>query len=135
MSENSDLLELPIPKAIKKIAFPVAIGFFFHTMFNVVDNFFAGFIGTSALAALSASFPIFFIVIAFSSGIGTGMNTLLSGLVAQKQQAKVDRKFAQGVFFAFCIMFVLFFTGYLFCLLYTSPSPRDQRGSRMPSSA
>ena len=23
----------------------------------------------------------------------------------------------------------------LFCLLYTSPSPRDQRGSRMPSSA
>ena len=32
------------------------------------------------------------------------------------------------------------FFGYLFagdssCLLYTSPSPRDQRGSRMPSSA
>ena len=25
-------------------------------------------------------------------------------------------------------------TGYV-CLLYTSPSPRDQRGSRMPSSA
>ena len=24
---------------------------------------------------------------------------------------------------------------YRFCLLYTSPSPRDQRGSRMPSSA
>ena len=24
---------------------------------------------------------------------------------------------------------------YLTCLLYTSPSPRDQRGSRMPSSA
>ena len=24
---------------------------------------------------------------------------------------------------------------YLSCLLYTSPSPRDQRGSRMPSSA
>ena len=25
--------------------------------------------------------------------------------------------------------------GALDCLLYTSPSPRDQRGSRMPSSA
>ena len=24
---------------------------------------------------------------------------------------------------------------FLICLLYTSPSPRDQRGSRMPSSA
>ena len=26
-------------------------------------------------------------------------------------------------------------TGSVTCLLYTSPSPRDQRGSRMPSSA
>ena len=26
-------------------------------------------------------------------------------------------------------------TGVATCLLYTSPSPRDQRGSRMPSSA
>ena len=26
-------------------------------------------------------------------------------------------------------------TNYDVCLLYTSPSPRDQRGSRMPSSA
>ena len=26
-------------------------------------------------------------------------------------------------------------TSYIPCLLYTSPSPRDQRGSRMPSSA
>ena len=25
--------------------------------------------------------------------------------------------------------------GMFYCLLYTSPSPRDQRGSRMPSSA
>ena len=27
------------------------------------------------------------------------------------------------------------FDGFIDCLLYTSPSPRDQRGSRMPSSA
>ena len=27
------------------------------------------------------------------------------------------------------------FDGSILCLLYTSPSPRDQRGSRMPSSA
>ena len=29
----------------------------------------------------------------------------------------------------------LFLVQYWGCLLYTSPSPRDQRGSRMPSSA
>ena len=31
--------------------------------------------------------------------------------------------------------FMLLATCYVACLLYTSPSPRDQRGSRMPSSA
>ena len=30
---------------------------------------------------------------------------------------------------------ITFVKGYRTCLLYTSPSPRDQRGSRMPSSA
>ena len=32
-----------------------------------------------------------------------------------------------GLFYSFCLA--------MSCLLYTSPSPRDQRGSRMPSSA
>ena len=39
-----------------------------------------------------------------------------------------------------CIFMAMYNTGYqaqkiIACLLYTSPSPRDQRGSRMPSSA
>ena len=32
-------------------------------------------------------------------------------------------------------LIMLEFMPYRSCLLYTSPSPRDQRGSRMPSSA
>ena len=37
-----------------------------------------------------------------------------------------------GQFFHPMILMLLL---YMICLLYTSPSPRDQRGSRMPSSA
>ena len=42
----------------------------------------------------------------------------------------IDRVAGSGVWFAFYAVFVA-----AICLLYTSPSPRDQRGSRMPSSA
>ena len=42
----------------------------------------------------------------------------------------VQRKEQDGAFEA-----LTFVSPYDFCLLYTSPSPRDQRGSRMPSSA
>ena len=37
--------------------------------------------------------------------------------------------------FAIWVPVVAIVTEILICLLYTSPSPRDQRGSRMPSSA
>ena len=40
-------------------------------------------------------------------------------------------KIVLGVFLGM----VLLFLGYYFCLLYTSPSPRDATLSRMPSSA
>ena len=33
------------------------------------------------------------------------------------------------------VLYVVIFATGVACLLYTSPSPRDQRGSRMPSSA
>ena len=55
-----------------------------------------------------------------------------------REESPLGRFNGFGTFFAnlirdFIIGFVL--TSCTDCLLYTSPSPRDQRGSRMPSSA
>ena len=66
---EEDLVNKPIPKLIKIIAWPAAIGFFFNTMYNVVDTWVAGQISGEALAALSLTLPVFFIVIAVSMGI------------------------------------------------------------------
>ena len=52
------------------------------------------------------------------------LSTLTVGAVAQD----VDQA-ASGV------VYVTVIGNTQICLLYTSPSPRDQRGSRMPSSA
>ena len=40
-----------------------------------------------------------------------------------------------GCYNCLCCGHLLFTSEMKYCLLYTSPSPRDQRGSRMPSSA
>jgi len=53
-----DLVKEPIPQLVRRIALPASVGFFFNTMFNVVDTLFAGLDSTDALAALAASFPI-----------------------------------------------------------------------------
>ena len=48
----------PIPGLVRKIAVPASVGLFFHTMYNVVDTYFAGLISTQALASLSLSMPV-----------------------------------------------------------------------------
>ena len=60
--QKLDLIKDPIPHLIIKMAIPVSIGFFFHTMFNVVDTYFASQISSVAVAALTITFPIFFMI-------------------------------------------------------------------------
>ena len=67
----------PIPALIRKIAVPASVGFFFNTMFNAVDTWYGGRISTQALAALSLSLPVFFLIIAVGSGLGAGTTALI----------------------------------------------------------
>ncbi len=68
----------PIPRLVRGLAVPASVGFFFNTMFNVVDTWWAGRISTHAQAALSLSFPVFFILIATGSGFAQGTTALIA---------------------------------------------------------
>ncbi len=76
----------PIPKHIRNIALPMSIGFFFNTMYNVVDSFYAGQVSTTALAALALSFPVFFIIIAVSEGIARGASALIANAIGAENR-------------------------------------------------
>src|SRR3989344_2421452 len=89
-----------IQNLVRKIAIPASIGFFFHTMYNVVDTYFAGLIATTALAALSVSFPVFFIIIALSSGVGTGATALIAHALGGKDNLKAKHYAAQAATFS-----------------------------------
>ena len=74
----STLTTDPIPVLTRRIAIPASVGFFFNTMFNFVDTYFGGQISTDALAALSLSFPVFFIILSVGSGTGQGTTALIA---------------------------------------------------------
>lgn len=86
--DYTDLTKGSIISHIKKIAIPASIGMLFNTLFNVVDTFYAGKISTDALAGMTISFPIFFIILALSSGIGSGTTALSSIALGKKDVAK-----------------------------------------------
>jgi putative MATE family efflux protein len=122
MEDSINLTSEPIPRLIKKVAVPASIGFFFNTMFNVVDTYFGGSISTQALAALSLSFPVFFIIIALGSGIATGSTALIATSLGEGNLQDAKMYAIQGIAFGVLISIVLTFTGiavspFLFTLL------------------
>ena len=56
-------------------------------------------------------------------------------IAAKSSQWGSSESISTGLFLFALLMTMGFRSINLVCLLYTSPSPRDQRGSRMPSSA
>ena len=94
---DGDLTARPIPFLVKNIAIPASVGLFFHTMYNVVDTFFAGRVSTQALAALSLSFPAFFLIIALGSGLGVGATALMGNALGAKDSNKASVLAVQGL--------------------------------------
>lgn len=95
----SDLTKGSVLQHIKQIAIPSSIGMLFNTLYNVVDTFYAGRISTEALAGMTISFPIFFIVIALSSGIGSG-TTALSAIALGKKDTDRFHMFGYNAVFS-----------------------------------
>ena len=95
-----DLTQDPIPVLVRRLAIPASIGFMFNTLYNVTDTFFAGLIGTDALAALSLSFPIYFIIIALGAGVSQGATALISNAIGKKDTGKARELALQAMVFA-----------------------------------
>ena len=107
---SKSLTEGALPQHIKSIAMPLSIGFFFNTMYNVVDSFYAGQISTAALAAMALSFPVFFIILAVSQGIARGTSALVAGAIgakdADKERALSVQVYSLGLILSVLMTFV-----------------------------
>ena len=85
---------------IRKLAIPASVGTLFQTLYNIVDTFFAGKISPEALAALTKSFPIYFILIASSIGVTVAGTSLIGNSIGEKKFNKASTYFCQLIFFS-----------------------------------
>lgn len=97
---NSDLTTAPIAALIRRLAIPAGTGFFFNTMFNVVDIWYGGRLSTTALAAMSLSFPVFFVLLAIGMGVSTGTTALIGNALGREEHAEARQYMLQALSFA-----------------------------------
>ncbi len=95
-----NLAKDPIPLLVRRIAFPASVGWFFNTMFNVVDTFWAGQLSAQAIAALSLSMIPFLGLLSMGIGLGQGTNALVSNAMGAQQEERAVRLIAQALLLA-----------------------------------
>ncbi len=95
-----DLTQGIIKQHILKLAVPAVVGYFFHTMFNVTDTYFAGQLSTQALAALSLSASVFFMVLAIGIGMSEAATSLVGNALGEKNTVKAQHIALNSMVFA-----------------------------------
>lgn len=81
-------------------------------MYNVVDTFYAGLISTQAIAALSLSFMIFFLIIGFGYGFSSAITALLGNALGKKRYKLASIYAHKGLIFIPIVGIVLSIIGY-----------------------
>ena len=100
---------------IFRFAVPMLIGNLFQQIYSIVDSIIVGqVIGKDALAAVGASFPILYTLIAFVIGIGSGGTIIISQYFGAKNILKVRQMIDTMLIFMFLSAIVVTTIGLIF---------------------
>ena len=107
----------PIGKLLVNMALPLVISMLVQALYNVVDTIYISRISESAVTALGLAFPIQNLLIGCATGVGVGVNSLLSKSLGEQNHERACRTAGNGF-----LLSVLFSVGFLiFGLFFARP--------------
>ena len=115
MKSRNDLTQGPVGMTILRFAGPLLVGNILQQLYNLTDSIIVGrFVGKEALAAVSASFFIYYFVISLVIGIGSGTSVVVSQYFGAKQFDKVQQAFSSFFLFMLVAGILLSIAGIIF---------------------
>lgn len=81
----------PIPKALLAMGLPTMIGMMINALYNLVDAFFVGGLGTSQMGAISVAFPLGQVVVGLGLLFGNGAASYISRLLGRGDKDTADQ--------------------------------------------
>ena len=99
-----------IGKLLVNMALPLVISMLVQALYNVVDSIYVSRISESAVTALSLAFPIQNLLIGCATGVGVGVNSLLSKSLGEQNYERANRTAGNGMLLSvlFTALFVIF---------------------------
>lgn len=114
-SKSMLMTEGPIYSKILKFALPIFLGNLFQQMYNIVDSLVVGnFVGRDALAAISSTGSLIFLLVGFFGGIFTGAGVVISKYFGGGKKERVEKAVHTAVAFAIVAGLTLTVVGTIF---------------------
>ncbi|HZX44603.1 MAG TPA: MATE family efflux transporter, partial [Candidatus Nanoarchaeia archaeon] len=79
------------------LSIPAIASAMVETFYNLTDTFFIGRLGAEALAAMTFSFPLFFMLVSLSLGINAGMGSRISRYIGEGNKRQAENTAIHGL--------------------------------------
>ena len=113
---------MKMTKLVPKVSVPIMISMLVQALYNVVDSIFVAQYDANALTAVSLAYPIQMLMIAVSTGLGVGINSLISRKLGEKRSDEAHDAARNGIMLSLIgyllfLVFGLFFTRPFFAMM------------------
>ncbi|MCF6180740.1 MATE family efflux transporter [Lutibacter sp.] len=112
MKNKINLTEGSILKSIIALSVPIVFANFLQTAYQLTDTFWVGRLGTSAIAAVSISFPIIFFMVSLGGGLAMAGTILVSQYKGKGDQKAINHITSQTLLLVILISIILAAIGY-----------------------
>jgi putative MATE family efflux protein len=111
--QGTDLTTGSIPRHLIAFSIPMLIGSALQTAYNIINAMWVGNgLGTEAMAAITVSFPVHFMLMAIAGGLTIATTILVSQAYGAKNYKEVDRAIDNSVILALFISVACLVTGH-----------------------
>ena len=101
--ERSRMLgTMPMSRLIPTVSVPIMISMLVQALYNIVDSIFVARYDPNALTAVSLAYPIQMLMVALSTGMGTGIGSLVSRRLGEKKPQEAVNAARNGVLIEMC---------------------------------
>lgn len=98
--------------SLANLAWPIILANILQTAYQLIDTFWLGRLGADAVAAVSISFPILFLILSLGAGLTLAGTVIVSQYKGAEKQDQVNYSSSQTVFVIFFVSVLLAFVGY-----------------------
>jgi len=113
------------------MAFPIAAGMIFQTLYYFVDLYFVAQLGDDAVAGVSVAGNVTFVILALTQMLGIGTVALVSQAAGRKDQAEANSVFNQAVLLSAVLGVLTLIAGYALTDFYTRSMTADAEAAHL----